>query len=82
MPRPIPFPIPMQSNFIEMTLRDGFSPVYLLHVFETPFPKNNPGRLFSYLVAVKVSVKALRNNSVFSISANVSYNDVLSVFDV
>ena len=36
---------PMQSKFIEITLRDGCSPVNLLHIFRTPFPKNTSGRL-------------------------------------
>ena len=34
-----------QSNFIEITLRHGCSPVNLLHFFRTPFPKNSSGRL-------------------------------------
>ena len=29
-----------KRNFIEITLWDGCSPVYLLHIFRTPFPKN------------------------------------------
>ena len=37
--------IKLQSNFIEITLRHGCSPVNLLHIFRTPFPKNNSGRL-------------------------------------
>ena len=28
------------SNFIEIALRHGCSPVNLLHIFRTPFPKN------------------------------------------
>ena len=36
---------PMQSNFIEITLRDGCSLINLLHMSRTPFPKNNSGRL-------------------------------------
>ena len=35
----------LQSNFIEITLRHGCSPVNLQHIFRTPFPKNNSGRL-------------------------------------
>ena len=27
------------SNFIEITLRYGYSPVNILHIFRTPFPK-------------------------------------------
>ena len=33
----------MQSNFIEITLRHGCSPVNLLHIFRTPFPRNTSG---------------------------------------
>ena len=33
------------SKFIEITLRHGCSPVDLLHVFRTPFPKNSSGWL-------------------------------------
>ena len=32
--------IKLQSNFIEITLRHGFSSVNLLHIFRTPFTKN------------------------------------------
>ena len=28
------------ANFIEIALRHGCSPVHLLHIFRTPFPKN------------------------------------------
>ena len=33
------------SNFIEITLRHGCSPVNLLHIFRAPFPKNSSGGL-------------------------------------
>ena len=33
------------SNFIEITLRHGCSPVNLLQISRTPFPKNTSGRL-------------------------------------
>ena len=32
-------------NFIEITIGHGCSPVNLLHIFRTPFPKNPPERL-------------------------------------
>ena len=32
-------------NFTEITLRHGFSPVNLLHIFRIPFPKNTSGGL-------------------------------------
>ena len=34
-----------QSNFIEITLRHGCSPVNFLHIFRTPFSKNTSGWL-------------------------------------
>ena len=33
----------LQANFIEITLRHECSPVNLLHIFRTPFPKNMSG---------------------------------------
>ena len=32
-------------NFIKIALRHGCSPVNLLHISRTPFPKNTSGRL-------------------------------------
>ena len=32
--------IKFQSNFIQITLRHGCSPVFLLHIFRTPFTKD------------------------------------------
>ena len=37
--------IKLQSNFIEIALQHGCSPVNLLRIFRTPFAKNNSGRL-------------------------------------
>ena len=37
--------IKLQSNFIEITLRHGCSPLNLLHIFRTAFTKNNSGWL-------------------------------------
>ena len=37
--------IKLQSNIIEITLRPGCSPVNLLHIFRTTFPKNTYERL-------------------------------------
>ena len=37
--------IKLQSNFNEITLRPGCSPVNLLHIFRTPFLKNTSGWL-------------------------------------
>ena len=41
--------VALQSNFIEITLRHGCSPVTLLHFIRTPFPKNTSGGLLLYL---------------------------------
>ena len=45
--------IRLQSNFIEITLLHGCSPVNLLHIFRTPFPKNFSGWLLKPLVTLK-----------------------------
>ena len=37
--------IKLLCNFIEITFRYGCSPVNLLHIFRTPFPKNIYGQL-------------------------------------
>ena len=37
------------SNFIEITLRHGCSPVNLLYIFRTPFLKNTSGWLLLLL---------------------------------
>ena len=37
--------IKLQSNFIEIALQHGCSPVNLLHIFRTPFPRNTFGCL-------------------------------------
>ena len=44
-PRGSAISIKFQSNFIEIALRHGCSPVHWLHIFRTPFPKNTSGRL-------------------------------------
>ena len=48
----------MQSNFIEIMLQHGFSPVNLMHIFITPFLKNTFGWLL-LLVLFQFSVKIL-----------------------
>ena len=40
--------IKLQSNFIEIALWHGCSPVNLLHIFRTPFPRNTSGWLLLY----------------------------------
>ena len=43
--------IRLQSNYIEITLWHGGSPVNLLHIFWTPFLKNTSGRLFLHFIS-------------------------------
>ena len=38
--------VALQSNFIEIALRYGCSPVNLLNIFRTPFSRNTSGWLF------------------------------------
>ena len=47
----------LQSNFIEITLKHGFSPVNLLHIFRTLFPKNTSGGLLLNAMFLRVSKK-------------------------
>ena len=44
--------------FIEITLRHGCSPVNLLHMFRTTFPKNTDGELL-----LSIYLKNLNNKS-------------------
>ena len=44
-PCPIVISKKLQSNFIEITFWHGFSPVNLLYILRTPFPKSTYGRL-------------------------------------
>ena len=67
--------IKLQSNFIEITLRHGCSPVNLLHIFGTLFLKNTSGWLFLHIVVptkfTRVSIKEYNKNS----DKNVSHHD-------
>ena len=44
--------VALLCNFIEIALRQECSPVNLLHIFRTSFPKNTSGRLLTALVVV------------------------------
>ena len=43
--------IKLESNFTEMTLRHGCSPINLLHIFRTSFPRNTSGQLLLHISA-------------------------------
>ena len=43
------FDLKLQSNFIEIALRHGCSPVNLLHISRTSFYKNTHGGLLLYV---------------------------------
>ena len=51
--------VAMQSNFIEITRLYGCSPVHLLHIFRTLFPKNTSGVLLLYSGSCKISMTEL-----------------------
>ena len=46
--------IKLQSNFIQIALRHGCSPINLLHISRTPFPKNTSGWLL--LVFYRITI--------------------------
>ena len=52
-PRRSVISIKLQNNFIKITLRHGCSPVYLLHIFRIPFPKNTSERQFLQIYAYR-----------------------------
>ena len=55
----------LQSNFIEIKIRHGCSPVILLHIVRAPFPKNtSEGLLLKYAYKVKANMQNF--NFVFS----------------
>ena len=47
----------MSSNFIEIIFRHGCSPVNLLHIFRTPFPRNTS--MWLLLIRLKKTATAL-----------------------
>ena len=61
--------IKLLCNFIEITLRHGCSPVNLLHIFRTPFPKNTSGRLFLWINFTSPKLKVILQNN-FQVSVD------------
>ena len=56
--------IAKQSNVIEITLRHGCSPVNLLHIFRTPFPKNTSGWLLLKCELLLVSQGIIKHEGI------------------
>ena len=67
--------IKLQSNFIEISLRHGCSPVNLLHFFGTPLSKNTSGGLL--LTDVEVSWHQAETDGV---SSMISYTLEILLF--
>ena len=58
--------VKLQSNFIEIILRHGCSPVNLLHIFRTPFLKNNPEWLLLHkLWRIRITLQITNTKSLF-----------------
>ena len=56
--------IKLQRNCIETPLRHQCSPVNLLHIFRTSFPKNTPGRLLlDITLNVLIIINSINVNS-------------------
>ena len=56
---------PCQSHFIQIALWHGCSPVNLLHIFRTPFPKNTSGGLLLKISRKMFVVKFLFQTSFY-----------------
>ena len=48
-------------NFIQITLRYGFSPANLLHIFRTPFPRNTFGWLLLFPLFIEIYGRACKD---------------------
>ena len=90
-PRRSAISIKLQSNFTEIALRHGCSPVNLLHIFRTSFLKNTSGRLLlfvlslflfsAFCLAVLEKFVLLKNNSFCSFCFSyIIISILLSVF--
>ena len=63
----------LQSNFIEITLRHGCSPVNLLHIFRTPFLKNTSGPL---LLKISIHLQMVSEAAVCRCSINPVFSKI------
>ena len=60
--------INLLCNFIEIAFWHGCSPVNLLHIFRTPFPKNTSGGLLVYITEHRFTLIILSNVSLCSMN--------------
>ena len=64
--------IKLLFNFIKITLRHGCSPLNLLHIFSTPFPKNTYGwlllfRIFQHSIEMMEYIMTTKNTALLQI---------------
>ena len=68
MPKPkCDFNIKLQSNFIEITFRHESCPINLLHIFRTPFHKNNSEGLLILLLILFMSMLKKLNSIKYNV---------------
>ena len=70
-----------QSNFIEITLGYGCSPGILLHIFRTPFLKNNSGWLllnFNHFSYETAGSSQCSNNAIVLSLSDKKHGDVVA----
>ena len=60
--------IKLQNNFIELAIGHGCSPINLLHIFRTPFDKNNSGGLLVLIWKLSGLEKKALSHSIKTLS--------------
>ena len=71
--------IKLQSNFIEITLRHGCSPVNLLHIFKTTFARNTSGWLLldiDLTVSSRDILKIIQVSQVDGVRSSVHWHSI------
>ena len=76
--------IKLHSNFIEVTLRQGCSPVNVLNIFRTLFPKNTSGWLLlqkgSIYTFFVIMILNLKPNPTNVLTSRIGMNSKLPIF--
>ena len=67
-------------NFIEIALWYGCSPVNLLYIFRTPFPRKTSGWLILFIVCFAASFRNIKSTSSYSFFKNkyISTSEIIS----